>query len=86
MTTLGTARPSDPHWRELYEAAILEIDLKKLPHRIEVAKKAIQDRITELASSGQNGQYEQLMDALNVLDDLLKMSNEGRSEQHISEH
>jgi len=38
MTTTGMGRSSDPLWRKLYEPAILELDLAKLPDRIEQAK------------------------------------------------
>ena len=73
MTTPGTARPSTPHWRQLYEAAILEIDLKKLRGRVGDAKQAIRARMGELALSDQTDEWETLGNALNVLEDLLKM-------------
>jgi hypothetical protein len=39
-------------WRDLYEAAILENDKSRLPHRIRIAKSAICDRVEELPSAG----------------------------------
>jgi hypothetical protein len=65
--------PSILHWHELYEAAVLEINLAKLPGRVEHAKDAIRSRMGELALSDQSGQWEALRDAINVLDDLLRM-------------
>jgi hypothetical protein len=62
-----------PHWRKLYEDAILELDIAKIPRRIEDARKAIQSAIVELSSHGKNEDCKQLLDALTVMDDLLKM-------------
>jgi hypothetical protein len=66
-------KESIPHWRELYEAAILEVDLAKLPDRVEKARNSIQTTIVELSSQGKNEDSKRLLDALSVLDDLLKM-------------
>ena len=74
MTTTGMRRSSDPLWRKLYESAILELDLAKLPDRIEQAKKAILTRVLELRCDEENSELNRLKDALNVLDDLLTMS------------
>lgn len=38
-------------WLTLYKAALLELDLKKMPERIALAKKALQDRGQELQKS-----------------------------------
>ena len=80
MTNPGTGRVSNAHWRELYETAILESDLTKLLGRVEDAKHAIRSRMGELALSDQNGDWEKLADALNVLEDLLKMNTAQRPE------
>ncbi len=37
------------NWLDLYQAALLEIDHQKLFDRIELAQKAIHDRVRELA-------------------------------------
>ncbi len=38
---------SSPHWKPLYEAALLETDGSKIPERITTARSAILDRIEE---------------------------------------
>jgi len=85
MTTAGTGQPSTPHWRTLYEAAILEIDSTKLRSRVEDAKQAIRARMGELALSDQVGEWEKLNDALNVLEDLLRMNKPFQPEPHKGE-
>jgi hypothetical protein len=86
MTSPGAGRFSELHWRNLYEAAVLEIDALKLPDRIEEAKKAIQARLVELTPSDQNSEWEPLMDALNILDDLIKMQKARQPEPPKGEH
>jgi hypothetical protein len=63
----------DIRWRRLYEAAVLEVDLKILPRRVRIAKKAIHSQIVKLHKVDEAGDIWALMDALNVLDDLLRM-------------
>jgi hypothetical protein len=63
----------DIRWQRLYEAAVLEVDLKILPRRVRVAKKAIHSQIVKLHKVDEAGGIWALMDALNVLDDLLRM-------------
>jgi hypothetical protein len=63
----------DIRWRRLYEAAVLEVDLKILRRRVRVAKKAIHSQIVKLHKVDEAGGIWALMDALNVLDDLLRM-------------
>ena len=62
-----------PRWRKLYEYAVLELDIAKIPQRLEAARNAIQNAIVELSSQGKNEDCKQLLDALNTLDDLLRM-------------
>jgi hypothetical protein len=64
----------DLRWQRLYEAAVLEVDLKILPRRVRVAKKAIHSHIVKLHKVDEAGGVWALMDALNVLDDLLRMN------------
>ena len=64
----------DLRWRQLYEAAVLEEDQETLPRRVRVAKKAINLQIVKLHKMDQAGDIWALMDALNVLDDLLRMN------------
>ncbi len=62
-------------WKQLYEAAMLELDRDELPRRIEEAQKAIQGRV--LALSRENGnsapEKDDLADAQVVLDDLTRI-------------
>jgi len=58
-------------WVEAYELAVLELDLAKLPSRIEAAKSVIESRVAEL--SGQTDlparlpEMESIIRALQVL-------------------
>jgi hypothetical protein len=61
-------------WWRLYEAAVLEVDQQILPRRIKVAKKAIHLQVVNLHKVDDAGNVWALMDALNVLDDLLRMN------------
>jgi hypothetical protein len=48
--------PNDQNrWLTLYEAALLELDLQKMPERIGLARKALQERSREL--QGSSGHY-----------------------------
>jgi hypothetical protein len=75
MTSSEVGRSESLPWRRLYEAALLEIDPAMLLRRVQEAEKAIRTRIVELRSSDANGESDQLMDALTVLNDLLRMNN-----------
>jgi hypothetical protein len=65
----------DLRWRRLYESALLELDQELLPRRIRVAKIAIHSQILKMHKCDDAGGVWVLMDALNVLDDLLRMHN-----------
>ena len=67
-------RSRELRWRRLYEAAVLEVNLEILPRRVRVAKIAINSRIVKLHKMHEAGELWVLMDALNVLDDLLRMN------------
>ena len=61
----------DPKWQELYNAAIVEFDLTKLPERVEAACRAIQQyRVRKQALSVV--ERNQLDDALRVLFTLMQ--------------
>ena len=64
---------SEPRWHRLYEAAVLELDSEVLPRRIDLARKAIKLRVERLLCTGESGETEPLLNALTVLDDLVKM-------------
>ena len=66
MTTDGV--PRAPHWKELYQLAVIELDPAKLSHRVSDARNAILDRIQETISVASHYQERQeLADALNGL-------------------
>ena len=71
------AQSADLRWRCLYEAALVEVDQELLPRRVRVAKMAIHSRIIKLHKVDDAGGVWVLMDALHVLDDLLKMNETG---------
>ena len=64
----------DLRWRRLYNSALLELDQELLPRRIRIAKIAIHSEIAKLHKADDAGGVWVLMDALNVLDDLLRMN------------
>ena len=69
------------HWYTLYEAALLELDLDKLPQRITDARHAVMDRVRAL--NGKEGsESELLMNMLNVLRDLQKMWESFQAERN----
>jgi hypothetical protein len=80
---IGSASPSQDsavdgsQWRELYRAALLELDLDKLGDRVTVAEKAISARAS---LNGGIVTYERIaiqdaLSALNVLQDGIKRRN-----------
>jgi hypothetical protein len=69
----SSRRSNDPEWKSLYQAAVLELDTRALPRRIEAARAAIQARIVELDTSQASDEASQLQDALKILDALLRM-------------
>jgi len=64
----------DLRWRRLYNSALLELDQELLPRRIRIAKIAVHSEIVKLHKADDAGGVWVLMDALNVLDDLLRMN------------
>jgi hypothetical protein len=73
--TSSKAPSRDSHWRQFYDAALVELDPEVLARRVAQAMKAIQSRMVELRSRGdEEGEFWELIDALRVLDDLLKMN------------
>ena len=55
------------HWSELYQLAMLELDIVKLPQRIAVAHEAILDRIEDTLTKPSNHEHQKLSDALHGL-------------------
>jgi hypothetical protein len=67
---------ASPHWqwKVLYEAALLECDLAKLPQGIVDAQKVITDRMQCLDGSVSEAEQRALMDAHYALCDLCRMA------------
>jgi hypothetical protein len=63
------------NWRLLYEAALLELDGDKLHRRIQVAKHAIEARISELVRRSHTQELRDLEDALHNLRSLLRRTS-----------
>ncbi|HZP17106.1 MAG TPA: hypothetical protein VFB00_04015 [Terriglobales bacterium] len=57
----------DLSWQEPYRAALAETDLRKLPARIEAARRAIHERLREIEGAGDTREHEQLDRALHAL-------------------
>jgi len=58
-----------PSWRELYRAALLEVEHEELRRRIEEAEKAIYQRSEELKRSGSHSgeEHREMADAIRAL-------------------
>jgi len=56
-----------PAWKQLYEAAILEFDYRKLLLCIDEARSAIQDREAEALTSSSLAEHHALNNALRTL-------------------
>jgi hypothetical protein len=63
-----------PKWKQLYAAAMLELDPTKLPQRIAEAYQAILNRVEELHTRSSDGEQQALNDAVRNLRILRKMS------------
>jgi hypothetical protein len=69
-------------WKQLYEAALLELDPNRLPQRIADAQKAIAERALALLreNGSNNSEKETLAGAHVVLDDLKRIhQSDGRA-------
>ena len=62
----------DPKWQELYNAAILEFDLARLPERVEAACHAIHQYRVQKRQSLSAAERKELDDALRVLFTLMR--------------
>lgn len=63
-----------PHttWRDAYKDALMELDPMKLPQRIEAARKAIHDHITENRESLSKREFDDIDGALRILRFLMR--------------
>jgi hypothetical protein len=75
-----------PDWKRLFEAAMLELDLARVPKKIEDARAAISQRAPELQTQEICEEQLPLMDALNALNDLARMLERGRQERGTRLH
>lgn len=58
----------DKPWFQVFKAAMLELDARKLPERIVAAKEAVQSRLRDLqGDSDHHAERQQIEDALNSL-------------------
>ncbi len=64
---MRTDRTSRRDWKELYQSAMLETDLAKVPQRITEANRAILDCIEELLTNPTQGEHRALDIALRRL-------------------
>jgi hypothetical protein len=73
---------TSPSWRELYRAALLEVEHEELRRRIDEAEKAIYQRSEELKRSGNSsGEERQAMtDAIRALRLLAQTECRGSTE------
>ncbi len=63
MNTDISRFPGSRHWREVYQAALYEVDTDKIPRRIAEAEKAVVLRARELfQEAGDNGQETEALD------------------------
>jgi len=63
---------SDPTWQELYNAAVLEFDLTKLPERVEAACDAIHQYRVRKHHVLSAAEHSELDEALRVLFKLMR--------------
>jgi len=54
-------------WREVYQSALLEFDIGKLPERVDCARQAILDRSAEIIAESAEEEHRALDDALRAL-------------------
>jgi hypothetical protein len=57
----------EPTWRELYEAALLELDSAKLNQRVQAAQQAVHQRLSAKDEKLTKEEREKLDDALRTL-------------------
>lgn len=63
MNTGISKSPDNRYWRQLYRAALSEIDKSKLPERIAEAERAVVLRARELfQTAGDNGEETEALD------------------------
>ena len=76
MSQFSTALPLNysAQWKQLYDAALLELDKGKMPDRITEARRAIHDRAEEILLSSSLAEHRALNNALHCLQILEKVT------------
>ena len=74
------ARAASPHWKRLYEDAVLELDPTKAWQRLKEAQVAIMECIEELKRSGDISKAEPLWHGLNNVLNLRRIVERERRE------
>ena len=54
-------------WQKLYASAVLELDERRLPERVAVARRSILDRVEEILTAVRTDEHRALSDALRFL-------------------
>jgi hypothetical protein len=70
-TRVNANRTKDfPHWKTLYQVAMLELESQKINERIEAARRAIQSRGLEVKDHklGTLGERQEIVDAISSLE------------------
>jgi len=63
---------SDPTWQDLYDAAMVEFDLKTLPERVEAAHQAIRQYLIQKGRTISAEERDEVDDALRTLVTLIQ--------------
>jgi hypothetical protein len=84
MNTPDSKSPDSANWRDLYKAAILELDPSKMFERIAEAEKALRQRAKELFQiPGDNIEEEQALD--DAMYALHALKNTGKRSSNMGE-
>jgi len=71
---LPSDRDLNARWKQLYAAAVLELDDTKLPHRIATARAAMRDRAEDSLTSPSGEEDRALNDGFRILRVLEEMT------------
>lgn len=63
-------------WKLLYEAAVLETDVRKLPERVSTARNANFDRVEESLTHPLPTEHREMGDALRNLRELVEITDQ----------
>ena len=66
------ATMSNPTWQDLYDAAMVEFDLKKLPERVEATHQAIRQYLIQKGRTLSAEERDEIDDALRTLVTLIQ--------------